>query len=342
MTTLQGTAGRPTVIIAAGDPAGIGPEVAVKAALDARVRASMRPILVAHPELVAETCALLALPSPEVRLVNPAEDLSDLPGDALWVVPPPCPLERTRPGVASASAGRMAAAYFEEAIRLTDSGFGQSLVTAPLHKGNLAAARAPYRDHTDGLASMLGVAGPRTVFETGDLRIFFATRHLSLRDALDALHRDLLVDLAERAAADLLGLLGVERPRLALAALNPHAGDGGLFGREEIEILAPAVEVARARGINLAGPLPADAVFHLAASGHYDAVLSLYHDQGHIAAKTRDFFGTISYTLGLPFLRTSPDHGSALDIAGQGDACARSMVLACLAAAERGRRWREK
>ncbi len=171
-----------------------------------------------------------------------------------------------------------------------------------------------------------------TLFMVRALRIFFLTRHISFRQIPDALDQKSI--LSALPLCELyLRQLGVDAPRLAVAALNPHGGEDGLFGREEIEVLIPAVERARASGCNVHGPVPADSVFHQCLAGKYDGVLSLYHDQGHIAAKTLDFHGTVSLSMGLEFLRTSVDHGTAFDIAGQGVADARGMVAAVMAAA---------
>jgi 4-hydroxythreonine-4-phosphate dehydrogenase len=151
------------------------------------------------------------------------------------------------------------------------------------------------------------------------MHVFFATRHMSLRKALDAITIDTQADSIRRAHRA-LEVYGIESPRLATAAINPHGGENGAFGDEEIEVLTPALERVRAEGLDVAGPVPADSVFHQGLSGRYDGILSQYHDQGHIAAKTFDFDGTISVTVGLPILRTSVDHGTAFDIAGQGKA----------------------
>ncbi|MFP4200653.1 MAG: 4-hydroxythreonine-4-phosphate dehydrogenase PdxA [Clostridia bacterium] len=326
----------PVLAISGGDPAGVGPEVAVRAAMNPDVRSRADVFLVAHGQNLAAVAQRIGVAVDVAEFDATAEPL---PRHGLAVHRPVPDYEETRPGELSAAAGRMAMACFEEATRLTRDGFADALVTAPVHKGNLRAAAASYLDHTGGLAQMLALSDPRTMFETGNMRIFFATRHLSLRRAIDALWEMDLVDFARRVHEDLRRLLGIDHPRLALAALNPHAGDGGLFGREEIDLLGPAVARAGRFGLDIRGPIPADAVFHRAAEGDFDAVISLYHDQGHVAAKTRDFFGTVSYTLGLPFLRTSPDHGSAMDIAGQGIANPRSMILACLRAATSARRW---
>ncbi|MFC1707107.1 4-hydroxythreonine-4-phosphate dehydrogenase PdxA, partial [Planctomycetota bacterium] len=182
------------------------------------------------------------------------------------------------------------------------------------------------------LGALTGVGDPVTLFLAGNLRVFFLTRHVSLRRACELVTRERVVEAIERCAT-VLRQLGVSRGGLAVAALNPHCGDGGLFGDEEVREIAPAVAEARERGLAVEGPIGADSVFHLARQGEYAAVLSLYHDQGHIACKTLDFHRTVSVTCGLPFLRTSPDHGTAFDIAGKGLASPASMIEAILTAA---------
>jgi 4-phospho-D-threonate 3-dehydrogenase / 4-phospho-D-erythronate 3-dehydrogenase len=172
-----------------------------------------------------------------------------------------------------------------------------------------------------------------TMFVVGKLRIFFLTRHLSLREAIDALTVERVHDGIVRVDG-LLRELGVDDPHIALAALNPHAGEGGIMGDEEIRVLRPAVERACEDGIRVSGPVPADAVFHQGHEGRFDGVIALYHDQGHIASKTLDFFGTVSATLGLPIIRTSVDHGTAFDLAGTWKADARGQVNALRVGAE--------
>jgi 4-hydroxythreonine-4-phosphate dehydrogenase len=208
-----------------------------------------------------------------------------------------------------------------------------AITTAPIHKEALRAAGVPHVGHTEMLADYLGAPEPLTLFLTGKLRIFFLSRHLSLRQAIDFITRERVrhtIQTVHRAMTE----FGFPTPRIAVAALNPHASDGGLFGNEEAEHLSPAVADARAAGIDAVGPVGADSVFHQALEGQYDCVLSLYHDQGHIAAKTRDFYGTVTATLGLPVLRTSVDHGTAFDIAWQGKANPASMEAAILAAVD--------
>ena len=165
------------------------------------------------------------------------------------------------------------------------------------------------------------------------ITIFFLTRHVSLIEAIKSITKERVIDYIDR-CINALKKIGVQDPVLAVAGLNPHSGEGGLFGEEELHSITPAVDAAKTKGYRVEGPLPADSVFHLALQGRYSAVLSLYHDQGHTAAKTLDFHNTISITLGLPFLRTSPDHGTAFDIAGKGVANISSMQNAIIAAAE--------
>ena len=207
-----------------------------------------------------------------------------------------------------------------------------ALSTTPINKEALKAAKVPYIGHTEILADLTKSAEPLTMFQTHELRVFFLTRHLSLLDACKAVTRDRVLRHIRR-CSEALGCLGISEPRLAVAGLNPHGGEHGLFGHEEDAEIAPAVEAARREGYRVDGPKPADSVFYFALKGAWDAVLSLYHDQGHIATKMVDFERTISLTLGLPFLRTSVDHGTAFDIAGTGKASATSMIEAIRLAA---------
>ena len=224
-----------------------------------------------------------------------------------------------RVGAVTAAAGRAAVSYIERAVQLARAGLVRGIATAPINKEALRAAGYPGSGHTEMLAELFGSGGSVTMFQVKNLRIFFHSRHLSLRAMLDSLDAG-GVEKSIVSADACMASIGLERPRLALAALNPHASDGGLFGDEERRILIPACARARERGIDVQGPVPADSVFNLALEGRFDAVISLYHDQGHIAAKTYDFYRTVSVTFGLPVIRTSVDHGTAFDIAWQGKA----------------------
>ena len=217
-------------------------------------------------------------------------------------------------------------------MELALAGEVDALASTPINKESLKAANIDYIGHTEILADLTGTPDPLTMFQVRDLRVFFLTRHMSLVQACKLVRRERLEDYIGRCLKELVRL-GVAKPRLAVAGLNPHCGEHGLFGFEEVEQIEPAIAAARLAGLDAVGPVPADSVFHFALQGKYDAVLSLYHDQGHIATKTLDFERTISLTLGLPFLRTSVDHGTAFDIAGQGRAGSVSMVEAIRLAA---------
>ncbi len=242
-------------------------------------------------------------------------------------------------GAISREGGTAAYAAIQAATEFCLHGEGTALATAPINKESFKAAGVPYLDHTATLKGLTAAPSVLTLFVTGDLRVFFATRHLAFRDIARAVTKANLVDFTQDAWQQ-MQRLGFPAPRLAMAALNPHGGEHGLFGDEEMHEIAPAVQELQRLGIDIQGPIPADSVFHLALAGQYDAVISLYHDQGHIATKTFDFYRTVSLTLGLPFLRTSVDHGTAFDLAGTGQANEVSMIEAILAAAKYGGAWR--
>jgi 4-hydroxythreonine-4-phosphate dehydrogenase len=242
-------------------------------------------------------------------------------------------LSQLRIGEAQALCGKAAYEYIAGVVRFALEGSLDAVATTPINKESLRAAKVPHIGHTEILAELAGVRDPLTMFEVHGMRVFFLTRHASLRDACGMVTKTRVLDYIVR-CTEALAKLGVTEGTMAVAGLNPHAGDGGLFGREEIEQVEPAVREAQALGYRVAGPIPADSVFHFALQGKYNSVLSLYHDQGHIATKTLDFERTIAITNGLPFLRTSVDHGTAFDIAGTGSASAVSMVEAIRLAAK--------
>lgn len=319
------------IAITLGDPAGIGPEIIVKALLlHPDIYEITIPIVFGHRQLIERARRWTGLPADIRELDDPRQvdegstqniycirftELSQLPG----------------PGKISAEGGRLAFGYIRTAIQSAQQGLVQAVVTAPIHKEALKLGGVPYLDHTEMLAKLTHSAHPMTLFVTGPLRIFFYSRHIPFRQIADHLDKERLVQTL-RQCSTYMKQIGFDNPRMALAALNPHGGEGGMFGSEEIDILIPAVTEARLSGISVEGPIPADSVFHLARNGHFDAVLSLYHDQGHIAAKTFDFDHTVSLTMGLPFLRTSVDHGTAMDLAGKNQANEISMVEAIKAA----------
>jgi 4-phospho-D-threonate 3-dehydrogenase / 4-phospho-D-erythronate 3-dehydrogenase len=316
-------AARPLVAMTMGDPAGIGPEICARALADPDLRRVARCVVYGD-ERVMNKAALLVGSSPSAW------------GDARIVDLANADPSTYEPGRVSAACGAASWEYIEAAAKaaLADRGRPdgiRAVVTAPINKESVSAAKVPHIGHTEMLGAVAGVADPLTMFETLGLRVFFLTRHVSLKRACELVTRKRLVDYLERCFEALTGLgVGGE---LAVAGLNPHCGEHGLFGDEEGREIVPAIAEARERGVRAVGPIGADSVFHLAKIGRFAAVLSLYHDQGHIACKTLDFERTVSLTLGLPFLRTSVDHGTAFDIAWKGEASAVSMIEAVLAAA---------
>ncbi len=330
---------RPLVAVTMGDPAGIGPEVVAGALGFGEVYPMSRPLVVGDHGALERAARVMGVTATLHVVTDPSEgryepgviDLIDLAN-----VPPDL-----RMGEVQAAAGRAAFAYIERATQLALAGAVDAVATAPINKEALRLAGVPYLDHTGAFAALTNSPDATTMFVLGQLRIFFATRHTSLRSAISELTRERVLHMLVH-AHEQMERFGFSRPHIALAALNPHAGEGGMFGDEEIEVLAPAVEAARARGINVTGPHPADAIFYLARHGAADCVLSLYHDQGHIAAKSIDFDRTVAITTGLPFVRSSVDHGTAFDIAGTGRARWVSMAEAIRVGAEFARRARTR
>ncbi len=316
---------RPAIGVTIGDPAGIGPEIVVRAVAEDAVRASADVVVIGDAWVLRRAMDVTGVrvafqPEGSPRLI----DLANVDHRLQW-------------GKVQATAGAAAGQFIERGTQEVLAGRLDALATAPISKEALWRAGYRYPGHTEMLGALAGRPDPLTMFLVRNLRIFFLTRHLSLRDAVERVTRERIAAMLPR-IDEALRAIGFERPRVAVAALNPHAGEGGALGAEDQEQIAPAVAEARARGLSVDGPVPADAVFSQGLEGRYDAVLALYHDQGHIAAKTVDFHGAVSITLGLPFIRTSVDHGTAFDIAGKGVARAESMAAAILVAADLTRR----
>ena len=315
----------PVVAVTIGDPAGIGPEIVVRALAQDAVRRSVQALVVGDRWVLERAMEVTGTtlefsPAGPVRLL----DLANVDHRLQW-------------GKIQATAGAAAGQFIEHAVQETLAGRADALATAPINKEALWRAGYRYLGHTEMLGALTGSPDPLTMFAVRNLRIFFLTRHMSLREAVAEVKRDRLGAILPRIVGE-LQKLGFDRPHIAVAALNPHAGEGGALGKEDLEEIAPAVQDARGQGWQVDGPVPADAVFAQALDGRYDAVLALYHDQGHIAAKTLDFHGAVSVTLALPFIRTSVDHGTAFDIAGKGLARAESMAVAILMAGDLARR----
>ncbi len=321
----------PKIAVTMGDPSGVGPEVVLGSLAQDRVWRGCRLIVVGEYRVLEEVRDRLAIPV-ELRRAEAVEDQLDYGKGVIPVIDTGL-VEKAKDiqvGEISALSGRVAVECIKKSVDLAMKGKVNGVVTAPINKEAIRKAGFDHIGHTEMLSGMTGSRESVTMFLVDNLRIFFHSRHRSLKQVIDGLTIEGVansIDLADRC----LRSIAVPNRRIALAALNPHASDGGLFGDEESQILIPAIEKARGEGIDISGPVPADSVFHHALEGVFDAVVSLYHDQGHIAAKTYDFFRTVSVTLGLPFVRTSVDHGTAFDIAWQGIANPVSMEEAMIA-----------
>jgi 4-hydroxythreonine-4-phosphate dehydrogenase len=327
----------PVVGVTVGDPAGIGPEIAVRALCEPSLYKLARPLLIG-PVTAVEQGLTLCGARQELAKPRTPRRAAFHPSVVNVIEPDGLDLGRYVIGQIQSECGRAAFASIETAVALATAGEIDAIATAPIHKGALKAAGLTHLGvgHTEIFAALAGVGDPLTMFQVetgrGCLRVFFYSRHVSLRRAIELVQAGPLAAFIRRCHAALCAL-GLPEPRLAVAGLNPHSSDGGLFGDEEALQITPAVNEVHQDDLAVVGPIPADSVFHLAMTGHYDAVVSLFHDQGHIATKTLDFERTVSVTLGLPFLRTSVDHGTAFDIAGLGRASAVSMIEAIKTAA---------
>ena len=324
-----------------GDPAGIGPEIILSAARDLAPR-----IAAGEFDLVA-VGTLRCFEETARRLKLGAEIVAG--GDAIaWPRVPVIEAAATdaaiEPGRLSAEAGRLAYAAIERAVTLALAGEIDAIVTAPVSKEALHLAGYAFPGHTEILAELTGSKGSCMMLVHDRLRVSHVSTHVALADVPGRVTPERLryvIDLTHQALCD----LGFERPRIGVCALNPHAGEGGMFGREDIDVIAPVIESYQARGIDVAGPVPGDTVYVKALAGQFDAVVAMYHDQGHIAVKTLGFvmdpnsgqmsaLSGVNVTLGLPIVRTSVDHGTAFDIAGKGVANAQSMIEAIEVAAQ--------
>ena len=309
-----------------GDPAGIGGEIALAAWL----RGGMPPFfLIDDADRLENLAKHLGWDVPIRRITDPAQTVPE----ALCVLhrPLPVPAIAGKPDSANASA---VIGSIEEAVRLTMSGKAGAVVTNPIHKQSLYQAGFKFPGHTEFLADLAKVERVVMLLSSPGLSVVPVTIHQSLKDAIATLSSDLIVETARIVDAGLRRDLGIAKPRLALAGLNPHAGEGGALGREDQEIIAPAVARLREEGIDARGPLPGDTMFHAEARATYDVALGMYHDQVLIPIKTLDFHGGVNVTLGLPFIRTSPDHGTAFGLAGTGKAHPDSLIASLRLAAQ--------
>ncbi|WP_079475273.1 4-hydroxythreonine-4-phosphate dehydrogenase PdxA [Marinococcus halophilus] len=314
---------QPIIAVPMGDPAGIGPEITIGALTKQEVFKAGKSIVIGDAKVLKKAAEQLNI-TVTINAVSSVDEATFTFGTIDVIDLNNVDFTTFEQGVVQKQCGQASFEYIKKAVELANTGKADVIATTPINKESLKAAEVPYIGHTEMLAGMTNTDDPLTMFEVRNMRIFFLTRHLSLKDAIGQMTKERVKDYLIRCDAA-LQKLGVEKRTFAVAGLNPHSGENGLFGYEEVDEITPGIKLANEQGIEAVGPVPADSVFHQALQGKYDAVLSLYHDQGHIAAKMTDFERTISITNGLPFLRTSVDHGTAFDIAGKGIASSVSM-----------------
>lgn len=323
---------RPLIAVPIGDPAGIGPEIIVKAHGDSALMSTVRCVVIGDEAIVLKAIAFTKSVL-KINCISTPEEGDYSPGILNLIDMKMINMQEFIIGEISGMCGKAAFAYIQKSIELALRGSVSAVATTPINKESLQAGGVPYIGHTEIFGSLTHTADPLTLFEVRGLRVFFLSRHVSLKEACALVTKKRIIDYVKR-CTEVLAKLGIIEGTMAIAGLNPHSGEHGLFGTEEVDEIFPAVAELRASGYAVEGPIGADSVFHLALKGRYNSVLSLYHDQGHIATKTLDFDRTIAITGGLPFLRTSVDHGTAMDIAGQGIASPVSMIEAIRVAAK--------
>lgn len=322
---------KPIIGVPIGDAAGIGPEIALKSLLHDDILAQANVVLIGDPQVLQLIIDRYQLPL-SIKLTQEPRSADYTKGNAVVYPINNIDMSQLVIGQVQAMCGKAAYDYIEASVHLSNAKQIDAVATTPINKESLKAGNVPFIGHTEIYAGLTHTKDPLTMFEIEKLRVFFLSRHVSLKKAIEMVKKDRIIDYVKR-STDALKRLGVEGT-IAVAGLNPHSGEHGLFGMEEMDEIVPAIEELTKQGYKVVGPVPADSIFALGLSGRWAAILSLYHDQGHIATKTYDFHKTISITNGMPLLRTSVDHGTAMDIAGKNIANEVSMVEAIRLAAK--------
>ncbi len=335
----------PLLGITMGDPAGIGPEVIAKALSRPQLHNLCLPIVIGSYPVMKQTIQALRL---NLNVLRVDDHQTAVPRRRTVAVLDPLetPLRKFTRGVAAEETGAASVAFIKKAVELAQLGCVDGIVTAPINKEAINMAGCRYPGHTELLADLTHTRESGMMIVGGPLRIMFVTTHLAIRDLASHLTQAKIEQAIRLAHLGLSSLFGVKRPKIGVAALNPHAGEHGLFGDEESRVILPAARAARKRGISASDPLPADTLFGKAARGQYDGVVALYHDQGLIPLKLVAFGTCVNLTVGLPIIRTSVDHGTAFDIVGKGMADPGSLIeavtLAAMLAQRRVRKGRPK
>src|SRR5881227_2986652 len=322
---------RPRIGITMGDPAGIGPEVVLKAVAEDEIQSVCVPVIIGDAQLLAHNARTLDLQC-GYEIVRYDERLPDRLSDPI-IFHLDNIQGHVEPGIESGDAGKAAAGYIEAAVELCAAGSVDAISTAPINKRALFLGGYSFPGHTEFLAHLTGSTECAMAFVASNLRVVLISTHVPLAEAIRLVEKDRIVRVVRLTNRE-LKRWGIARPRIAVAALNPHGAEGGLFGVEESAEIMPAVEACRDEGLEVSGPHSADTVFLRASRGEFDAVVSCYHDQAMIPVKCLSFGEAVNVTLGLPFIRTSVDHGTAFDIAGKGVAEHSSMVAAIKLAAQ--------
>lgn len=322
---------KPRVAVTLGDPAGIGPEIVAKALSSLEVRDRCAPVIVGDARIFDDVMRRFVPDGLPVRTVRSAAEI-DNRDSSLWLLDLPTldPVQ-VRFGQVSAECGHAFVAWSRAATQLALSGQVDAVASAPINKESMNLAGEHFDGQTELITNDLGVTNFCTVLTGGLLRVYLVSSHVSLLQAIRLVERARIERILRLAVMSLRDLWGIDRPHIGVAALNPHAGEGGMFGREEIEEITPAIEALRADGADVVGPEPADSLYHMADNGHFDGVIGMFHDQGTIPLKR---YGYVTVIAGAPIVRTTAGHGTAYNIAGQGLADASLMQRAILTAAE--------
>ena len=318
--------GKPLLAITVGDPAGIGPEVVVKTLANAEIFDRCRPLVIGDQRIVERAAGWIGRTF-EYAIVSEPADGAYEPGTLSVLDLAKAPPDECAPGEISATAGKASVEQVFTACDLAMAGSVDAVVTAPLNKASMNQAGFQYAGHTELLAERTGAGNVGMLLVGPSLRVVHVSTHVALEEAIQRVTKariEEVIDLAH----DACRLLGIAAPRIAVAGLNPHAGEGGLFGSQEAAEILPAIAAARERGRNVSEPQPPDTVFLRTVNGEFDIVVAMYHDQGHIPMKLLAFDSGVNVTLGLPIIRTSVDHGTAFDIAGTGRASENSLIAA--------------
>jgi 4-hydroxythreonine-4-phosphate dehydrogenase len=317
---------KPVLAITMGDAAGTGPEIITRALVEPEVTAYCHPVVIGDAATMQAALEITGATT-QVRVIERLEDASFAKNSIEVLDQHNIQLDRLMRGKIDTMAGRAAFDYIKLAATLALSREVDAIVTSAISKEALNKAGYHYSGHTDLLAELCQAPNVAMMLTSGNLRVVHVNTHLSLLQAIETITQKRIVKVIHL-TVNALRRLSIDEPRIAVAGLNPHAGEGGLFGDEEIKKIAPAVNEARQKGINIIGPLPPDSVFFRTSQGEFDAAIAMYHDQGHIAVKMLGIEVGVNVTLGLPIIRTSVEHGTAFDKAGKGTASPKSLILA--------------